>query len=141
MKTIRACIQFANENPVCYLATVDGNQPRVRALGLWFANETGFYFQTVSMKEIPRQLVENPVVEACFYRRDELSGTTLRIAGKAEFVHDRALNERALVERPFLKKFGLAAESPELVIFRIAHGEAHFWTMESNLKPKEIIEF
>ncbi|MCE7698204.1 MAG: hypothetical protein K8E24_005000 [Methanobacterium paludis] len=31
------CIKFANETPVCYLATADGDQPRVRALGFWFA--------------------------------------------------------------------------------------------------------
>ena len=68
-------------------------------------------------------------------------GTMLRIAGKAEFVNDLALREKVLNDRPFLKSFGLTVESPGLVIFRIAHGQAHFWTMENNLKPKEIIEF
>ncbi len=141
MKTIRECIQFTNENPICYLATADGDQPRVRALGFWFADETGFYFQTASMKEIPHQLSENPKAEACFYKQEDVTGTMLRIAGKTEFVNDRAIKEKALTDRPFLKNFGLTAESPELVIFRIAHGEAHFWTMENNLKPKEIIKF
>jgi hypothetical protein len=28
-----------------------------------------------------------------------------------------------------------------MVIFRISHGQAHFWTMENNLKPKDIINF
>jgi len=28
-----------------------------------------------------------------------------------------------------------------MVIFRIAHGKAHFWSMEKNLSPKEFIEF
>jgi hypothetical protein len=41
---------FANENKACYLATVDGDQPRVRCLGMWFADETGFYFQAQSVK-------------------------------------------------------------------------------------------
>jgi nitroimidazol reductase NimA-like FMN-containing flavoprotein (pyridoxamine 5'-phosphate oxidase superfamily) len=38
------CIKFANENPVCYVATADGDQPRVWGLLMWFADETGFFF-------------------------------------------------------------------------------------------------
>jgi len=52
---IQDCIKFTNENPICYLATVECDQPRVRALGFWFADETGFYFQTASIKEFPNQ--------------------------------------------------------------------------------------
>lgn len=138
---IQDCIRFSNENPICYLATVEGDQPRVRALGFWFADETGFYFQTGATKAFPGQLEKNPRAEVCFYKHEGMIGTMLRIAGKAEFVNDLALREKVLNDRPFLKSFGLTVESPGLVIFRIAHGQAHFWTMENNLKPKEIIEF
>ncbi|MBN2481283.1 MAG: pyridoxamine 5'-phosphate oxidase family protein [Bacteroidales bacterium] len=137
----RDCIKFANDNPVCYLATAEGDQPRVRALGFWFADETGFYFQTGSIKDMYRQIKINPKTEVCFCRYENEIGTMLRIAGKAEFVDDKALKERILKERPFLKEFGLTSDSPGLIIFRIPHGEAHFWSMETNLKPKEIIIF
>jgi pyridoxamine 5'-phosphate oxidase len=40
---INDCIKFTNENPVCLVATTENDQPRVRALGFWFADETGFY--------------------------------------------------------------------------------------------------
>ena len=139
--TIQDCIKFTNENPVCYFATVEGDQPRVRALGFWFADETGFYFQTATLKDIPRQLEKNPKAEACFYKHEGALGTMLRIAGKTEFINERAMKERILEERAFLKSFGFTPDSPELVIFRIAHGEAYFWTMESNLQPKEYIKF
>jgi len=138
---IQDCIKFSNENPICYLATADGDQPRVRALGFWFADETGFYFQTGSVKEFPKQLQKNPNTEACFYRHEGMIGTMLRISGKVEFLDDIKLKERVLNERPFLKNFGLTVSSPGLIIFRITHGQAHFWTMENNLKPKEIIKF
>lgn len=68
-------------------------------------------------------------------------GTMLRISGSVEFLHDRALKEKALNDRPFLKGFGMTVDSPGLVLFRIAHGQANFWTMENNLKPKEYIKF
>ncbi len=138
---INDCIDFANENKVCFLATTEGDQPRVRALGFWFADETGFYFQTGSIKTMYKQLIVNPKVEACFYHHDGLISTMLRVAGEIEFISDYKLKEKVLLERPFLKEFGLTIESPGLILFKIAHGEAHFWTMENNLKPKEMIKF
>jgi uncharacterized pyridoxamine 5'-phosphate oxidase family protein len=135
------CIKFSNENPICYLATVDDDQPRVRALGFWFADETGFYFQTSSMKEFPHQLEKNPKTEVCFYKHEGMIGTMLRISGKVEFIDDETLRERVLIDRPFLKSFQITVDSPKLILLRITHGQAHFWTMENNFKPKEIIEF
>jgi pyridoxamine 5'-phosphate oxidase len=138
---IKDCIKFTNENPICSLATVENNQPRVRILGFWFADETGFYFQTSTIKEIPGQLKLNPKTEVCFYKHEGMIGTMLRISGEVEFLNDLKLREKALNDRPFLKNFGVTIDSPKLVLFRISHGQAFFWTMENNLKPKEIIEF
>ncbi|KAA6344497.1 hypothetical protein EZS27_007860 [termite gut metagenome] len=141
MYSFQDCIKFANENPICYLATLEGDQPRVRALGFWFADETGFYFQTASMKEIPSQLKKNPKTEVCFYHQGDPTGIMLRISGEVEFLDDMKLREKVINDRPFLKYLGLTSQSPALVLFRISCGEAHFWTMENNLKPKEIIKF
>lgn len=139
--TIQDCIHFANENKVCYLATIDGDQPHVRALGFWFADKTGFYFQTAAIKDFPHQLEKNPKTEVCFYHHEGMIGTQMRITGKVEFIDDRLMKEKALADRPFLKSFGMTIDSPGLVLFKIAHGQAHFWTMENNFKPKEYIEF
>jgi pyridoxamine 5'-phosphate oxidase len=141
MNTMKSCIDFANENKLCYVATIEKDQPRVRAMGFWFADETGFYFQTGDVKSLYRQLKDNPKVEVCFFKPDKMTGTTLRISGDAEFVNDRKLKEKVLAERPFLKSFGLTIDSPGLVIFRIPHGQAHYWTMDTNMKPKELISF
>jgi len=135
------CIAFSNENPICFLATTEASQPRVRALGFWFADETGFYFQTGAMKAIYHQLLQNPLTEVCFYKPEKFIGTMLRISGKVEFLNDPALKKKVIADRPFLRNFGLSEESPELIIFRIPHGEAHFWNMENNLNEKEIILF
>jgi pyridoxamine 5'-phosphate oxidase len=135
------CIEFTKVSPICYLATAEKDQPHVRALGFWFADETGFYFQIGANKEMYGQLKQNPKTEICFYKHEGMIGTMLRVAGEAEFLDDRALKEKVMIERPFLKDMGLTADSPGLVIFRIAHGLAHFWTMENNFKPKEYIKF
>ena len=120
--TIQDCIKFSNENPVCYLATVDGDQPRVRALGMWFADETGFYFQTSTIKPFTSELKKNPKTEVCFYKQEVGLGMMLRISGEVEFLTDEKLQEKVLNDRPFLKDFGITIGSPKLVIFRIVHG-------------------
>lgn len=139
--TLQDCIQFANANPLCSLATVENDQPRVRILGFWFADETGFYFQTSTIKEIPGQLKANPKAEVCFYHHEGMIGTMLRVSGTVEFLDEPFYKEKALIDRPFLKNFGITENSPKLTLFRIAHGRAHFWTMENNLKPKEYLSF
>jgi pyridoxamine 5'-phosphate oxidase len=140
---IKNCIDFTNANKISFFASVENDQPRVRALGFWFADETGFYFQIGGMKQLYRQLKKNPKAEVCFYdaNSEKSTGTMLRIAGKIEFLNDKKLKEKVLSDRPFLKNFGLTSDSDDLIIFRIAHGEAHFWTMETNLKQNEIIKF
>jgi uncharacterized pyridoxamine 5'-phosphate oxidase family protein len=135
------CIKFANEIRVCYVATVDGDQPRVRALGFWFADETGFYFLIGAMRDIYGQLQANRKAEACFWQPGEASGTMMRVAGEVEFVNDLNLKKKAIEDRPNLKEQGMTFDDPRLIIFRIAKGEAYFWTMKTNFEPKKFIKF
>jgi len=135
------CVKFANETPVCYLATMDGDQPRVRALGFWFANDKGFYFQIGAMKDMYGQLQANRKVEACFWKPGEASGTMMRVAGEVEFLDDLKLKKKVLEDRPFLKEFGMTFDHPGLIIFCIAKGEAYFWDMKTNFEPKKFIKF
>ena len=78
------CIRFANENPVAWVATSDGSQPRVRPLQMWFADPTGFYFQTRTIKDLYRELKKNPRVVIGFWKSGETGGTVLRVAGQIE---------------------------------------------------------
>lgn len=131
------CIKFANENPISYIATAEGDQPRVRAFLMWFADESGFYFHTGAPKRICEQLRNNPKIEACFYAPEPLPniGKMMRVTGRVEFVDDIKLKTRLLEERPFLKAMGIGApEDPLLVVFRIHSGEACLWTMEDEMK-------
>ncbi|MEW6423306.1 MAG: pyridoxamine 5'-phosphate oxidase family protein [Bacillota bacterium] len=136
--SLKEIIEFANQNPVCYVATAEGDQPRVRGFSMWFADETGFYFQTGTPKRIYEQLMKNPKIEVCFYAQGPSPGPgkMLRVSGTVEFINDIDLKKRVMSERPFLKAMGYDYDS--LVIFRISRGEAYFWTRENSLKEKEI---
>ena len=138
---LKDCIKFANENPACYLATADGDQPRVRGFLLWFADEKGFYFHTGTPKNIYKQLKKNPKIEVCFFAPAPPPnlGKMMRVAGRARFVNDVALKTRLLEERPFLKAIGTGKpDDPLLAVFQIYTGEVHFWTMENNMRESEI---
>ncbi|RPI79585.1 MAG: pyridoxamine 5'-phosphate oxidase [Desulfobacteraceae bacterium] len=134
------CVKFAKENPVAWLATAEGDQPRIRGLSIWFVDETGIYFQIHAKKDIYKQLRKNPKVEAAFHKATE-PGAVMRVAGKVEFLNDPAFKEKVLKDRPFLAQMGLNAQHPDLILFRIARGQAYFWTFETNLAPKKMIQF
>ena len=135
------CVKFANENPVCFLATCDQGMPRVRCMGFWFADDSGFYFQTGTTKELVDQIRKSPDVEVCFYKSSGMIGETMRVHGEVEFLNDEGLKKKVINDRPFLRSFGLDFDSPQLVIFRIMKGKAHFWNMKSNFTPKKFITF
>ena len=137
---VQDCIKFASENPLCYIATSDGDQPRVRAVLLWFADENGFYFGTMSPKNMSKQMHENAKVEICFFNSpDDIGkGKQMRISGCVEFVDDEVLHKKILKEREFLAQIVGRPLDDVTEIFRIAKGEAHFWTMADILKEPDL---
>ena len=70
--------QFLKEAGTYYLATMDGDQPRVRPFGTAHIFEDKLYIQTGKGKAVAKQINANPKVEICAMKGDEwirLSGT------------------------------------------------------------------
>jgi pyridoxamine 5'-phosphate oxidase len=129
------CIKFANDTRTCYLATTEGDQPRVRPMGMWLADKTGFYFHTESVKALSKQLNANKKVELIYHAPPKV----MRVSGKIKFIDDMAMRAQVLKDRPFLKGLGIKGpEDPLLVMFQVYTGEAFFWTMADNMKEAGI---
>lgn len=79
---------FLKEAETFYLATVEGDQPRVRPFGAINIFENRLYIQTGKSKNVSRQLFINPKAEICAYK----NGVWLRIA--ATFVDDDRIEPR-----------------------------------------------
>ncbi len=141
--TREQCIQFAIENPVCTVATVDGDAPKARIFMLWRANEDGFYFSTRTSQRTYSQLKSNPKTELCFYKQGSAEndlGTMLRVAGSAEFVDDRSLKEQLLAEWPFLTQMGVTGpDDPTLILFKISTGSMECWTSAGGGQKIEVV--
>ena len=56
-------VAFINTNPTCFLATVEGDVPHVRAMGMYKADERGILIQLSTMKGMYGELVKNPRIE------------------------------------------------------------------------------
>ena len=74
--------QFLKDAEVYYLATVEGDQPRVRPFGTVNIFEGKLYIQTGKVKPCSRQIMENPKVEICAFHQ----GSWIRLSG--ELVED-----------------------------------------------------
>ena len=72
-------LEFLNANPICHLATAEGDQPRVRGMMMYQADENGIIFHTGDFKELYRQLTKNSKVEICFNAPD--MSKQIRICG------------------------------------------------------------
>lgn len=80
--------QFMKDAGVYYLATVEGDQPRVRPFGTANIFEGKLYIQTGKVKPVARQILKNPKAEICAFK----DGTWLRLAG--ELVEDDRLEAK-----------------------------------------------
>jgi uncharacterized pyridoxamine 5'-phosphate oxidase family protein len=129
-------LSFINANPVCYLATVEGDAPHVRAMGMYKADERGILLQASTVKGMCREMLQNPKVELCF----SAAGTQVRVSGTAESVEDRSLKEEVVKARPFLKALVDAHGHDVIKVFRIANPVATVWTMATNLEPREFVK-
>lgn len=83
----RVC-NFLKEAGVYYLATVEGDQPRVRPFGTAHIFEGKLYIQTGKVKPTSRQLAANPKAEISAFH----NGTWIRICG--ELVEDDRVEAR-----------------------------------------------
>ena len=70
--------QFLKDAGTYYLATVEGDQPRVRPFGTAHIFENKLYIQTGKKKPVARQLNANPKAEVCAFK----DGVWLRVSGK-----------------------------------------------------------
>ena len=91
--------QFLKEAGVYYLATVDGDQPRVRPFGTVNYFDGKLYIQTGKVKNVSKQLHANPKAEICAFK----DGTWLRVSG--ELIEDdrREARESMLDAYPDLR--------------------------------------
>ena len=113
MSNIERVCQFLDEARTYYLATTEGDQPRVRPFGTALIFEGKLYIQTGKIKNVSKQLAANPKAEICAFQ----NGQWIRIAG--ELVNDdRREPKAAMLEKmPSLKAMYSADDDNTQVLY------------------------
>ena len=92
-------VKFLKDAGTYYLATVEGDQPRVRPFGTAHIFNGKLYIQTGLSKNVAKQLLSNPKAEICAF----MDGTWLRVAGELVLDDDREARVSMLDAYPQLK--------------------------------------
>lgn len=125
--------KFLKEAGVYYLATVEGDQPRVRPFGTAHIFEGKLYIQTGKKKDVSKQLHGNPKAEICAF----MNGKWIRVAG--ELIEDDRVEARQsmLDAYPSLQKM-YAADDGNTEVFYFRNATA---TISSFTEAPVVIEF
>lgn len=113
MEGIEKVCQFLDEVQTYYLATVEGDQPRVRPFGTALVFDGKLYIQTGKVKPVSKQVAANPKVELCAFNGDKW----LRLSG--ELVDDDNYDAKvAMLEKmPSLKAMYSADDDNTQVLY------------------------
>ena len=130
---IKKVCDFLDEAQTYYLATAEGDQPRVRPFGTALLYDGKLYIQTGKVKAVSKQIAANPKVEICAFK----DGKWLRLAG--ELVNDDSRDVKAamLEKMPALKAmYSADDDNTQVLYFRNATA-----TFSSFTEAPEIINF
>lgn len=113
--------QFLKEAGTYYLATVEGDQPRVRPFGTAHIFEDKLYIQTGKVKDVSKQIHANPKVEICAFK----NGEWLRVAGELAEDERVEAKQSMLDAYPSLQKM-YAADDDNTEVFYFKNATATF---------------
>lgn len=126
-------VKFLKEAETYYLATVEGDQPRVRPSGTAHIFKGKLYIQTGKKKDVSKQLHANPKTELCAFK----GGEWIRVAG--ELAEDDRIEARQSIldAYPELKKM-YAADDGNTEVFYFKNGVA---TISAFTHEQKVIKF
>ncbi len=128
----RVC-KFLKEAGLYYLATVEGDQPRVRPFGTAHIFEGKLYIQTGKVKPVSKQLAENPKVEICAFK----DGVWLRLAG--ELVNDDRVEAKKSMLDAYENLRGMYDENDDNT--QVLYIQDAVATFSSFSAPAEVVTF
>jgi len=118
---------FLKDCGTFYIATVDGNKPKVRPFGVVNIFEDKLYIQTGKVKNVSKQMQKNPNVEICCFK----DGKWLRLEGKVVRDDRREAKASMLDANPVLKNmYSADDDNTEVLYFTDAKGTFYTFTDE-----------
>ncbi len=130
---MKEVLEFIKSCGVYYLATTEGDQPRVRPFGTAEEFEGRLYIQTGKKKDCYRQLLENPNAEICCFKDDRW----LRLKGKL-IPDDRMEAKKDMLDKnPSLRSMYDENDDNTIVLY-FEDGEATFYSFTEAAKTVKL---
>jgi len=121
-----------------HLATVDGDQPRIRPVSP--VRTDGFTIYVANLRSYNKtvEIAANPRVELCYLddKHDHV-----RITGLAEVVTDSATLQTIWDANPLLRQYLGRIDNPELIVYRISPTRVRYmreWALEYHEVPLDL---
>ena len=108
-----------------YLATAEGDQPRVRPITLLNLEEK-FWIATSPRSAKTRQILRNPNVEFCYPLSADCGTGYIRVSGIATIARDADVIERIGSQIPFLTEHWEGTQDPNFCLIRITRVEIEY---------------
>lgn len=125
--------QFLKDAGTFYLATVDGDQPRVRPFGAICIHNGHFYISTNNQKDCYKQMLKNKKIEISAM----FKGEWIRLSANATHDNDIKAREAMLAANPAIKGMYSASDGLMEVLF-LTDAKATFCSFS---KKPEVEEF
>ena len=118
-----------------YLATLDGDQPRLRPVSP--VRTEGFTVYVANLRSYHKtgEIAANPRVELCYLDEEH---NQVRITGTADVVTDRAVLQDIWDTNPLLRHYLGTPDNPELIVYRITPNRVRYmqeWALEYHEVP------
>lgn len=120
------------------LATVDGDQPRLRPVSPVRTDGFTAYVANLRFYQKTKEIAANPKVELCYLSEDH---DQVRITGLAEIVTDPELLQEIWDANPLMRQYLGSPGNPELIVYRIVPNRVRFmreWATEYHDVPLDV---
>ena len=120
-----------------FLATLDGDQPRVRPVSPVRVDGFTVYVANLRFYHKTAEIEANPKVELCYL---DLDHNQVRLTGVAEVVADRPLLQEIWDANPLMRQYLGSLDNPQLLVYRIRPTRVRYmreWALEYHEVPFE----
>ena len=133
LKPLALGVIAADRFPI--LATLDGDQPRVRPVSPIRTDGFTVYVANLKQYRKTKEIETNPKVELCYMDKGH---NQVRISGMAEILKDRKIIQELWDASPLLRQYLGSIDNPDLVIYRITPREVKYmreWALNYHVVP------
>ena len=106
-----------------YLATVEGDQPRLRPIAPVKTDGFTVYIANLRSYGKTAEIESNPRVEICYL---DGHNDQVRITGVAEIVTDKAIKAEIWDSNPHLRNYMVNVENPDFILYRVVPTRVRF---------------